>query len=139
MSNGDLERTLRLAPHSASLVEGLAPRIVPLRWVPEQEVHLYALHRELPLHHEECPNAKGALRWRHRDLVAQMEADTPGTRHSLLHMADQIKGLRDEVEQLGGRQNPPAPAKACPSCGNVTSGEQCKACDMRELLRSEEE
>jgi recombinational DNA repair protein RecR len=68
-----------------------------------------------------------------------MEADTPGTRHSLLHMADQIKGLRDEVEQLGGRKNPPAPAKSCPSCGNVTSGEQCKACDMRQLLRSEEE
>lgn len=139
MSNGDLERTLRLAPHAASLVEGLAPRIVPLRWVPEQEVHLYALHRELPLHHEECPNAKGALRWRHRELVAQMEADTPGTRHSLLHMADQIKGLRDEIEQLGGRKNPPAAAKSCPTCGNVTSGEQCKACDMRDLLRSEEE
>jgi len=66
VSNGDLERTLRLAPHTSTPVQGLAPRIVPLRWVPEQEVHLYALHRELPLHHEECPNARGALRWRHR-------------------------------------------------------------------------
>ena len=132
-----LQRALRLAPHAASLVDGLAPRIVPLRWVPEQEVHLYAMHRNLPLHHEECPNARGAMRWRHRDLVAQMEADTPGTRHSLLHMADQIKGLRVEIEQLGGRKNPPAQAKPCKICGNVTSGEQCKACDMRELLRND--
>ena len=50
MQNGDLERTLRLAPHTNTPLEGMAPRIVPLRWVPEQEIHLYALHRNLPIH-----------------------------------------------------------------------------------------
>ena len=102
MANADLERTLRLAPHTATPVDGLAPRIVPLRWVPEQEIHLYALHRDLPMHHEECPNARGALRWRHREMVAHMEADVPGTRHGLVRMADQIKSLRDQVVRLGG-------------------------------------
>ena len=38
MSNGDMERTLRLAPHTATPIDGLPPRIVPLRWIPEQEV-----------------------------------------------------------------------------------------------------
>ena len=134
MANADIERTLRLAPHTATPVDGLAPRIVPLRWVPEQEIHLYAMHRKLPIHHEECPNARGALRWRHREMVAHMEADVPGTRHGLVRMADQIKGLRDQVVELGGQAQRPAPPTPCPRCGAPSSGVQCKACDMRDLL-----
>ena len=134
MANADIERTLRLAPHTATPVDGLAPRIVPLRWVPEQEIHLYALHKELPMHHEECPNARGALRWRHREMVAHMEADVPGTRHGLVRMADQIKGLRDQIVALGGGGQRPAPPTPCPRCGSPSSGAQCKACDMRDLL-----
>jgi uncharacterized protein (TIGR00269 family) len=134
MANADIERTLRLAPHTATPVDGLAPRIVPLRWVPEQEIHLYALHKELPMHHEECPNARGALRWRHREMVAHMEADVPGTRHGLVRMADQIKGLRDQIVALGGEGQRPAPPTPCPRCGSPSSGAQCKACDMRDLL-----
>ena len=134
VANADLERTLRLAPHTATPVDGLAPRIVPLRWVPEQEIHLYALHKSLPMHHEECPNARGALRWRHREMVAQMEADVPGTRHGLVRMADQIKGLRNQVVALGGEGQRPAHPEPCPRCGSLTSGLQCKACDMRDLL-----
>lgn len=134
MANADIERTLRLAPHTSTPVDGLAPRIVPLRWVPEQEIHLYALYRDLPLHHEECPNARGALRWRHREMVAQMEADVPGTRHGLVRMADQIKGLRNQVVELGGGASQQKPPEPCPRCGSPTSGAQCKACDMRDLL-----
>ena len=138
MANADLERTLRLAPHTATPVDGLAPRIVPLRWVPEQEIHLYALHRDLPMHHEECPNARGALRWRHREMVAHMEADVPGTRHGLVRMADQIKSLRDQVVRLGGENQRPAAPTPCPRCGAPSSGVQCKACDMRDLLGVEQ-
>ena len=134
VTNGDLERTLRLAPHTTTPVDGLAPRIVPLRWIPEQEIHLYALHRDLPLHHEECPHAKGALRWRHREMVAQMEADVPGTRHGLLRMADNIKELRDQVIDLGGAEARPAPPTPCVTCGELTSATQCKACDLRALM-----
>ncbi|MED5497506.1 MAG: tRNA 2-thiocytidine biosynthesis TtcA family protein, partial [Candidatus Thermoplasmatota archaeon] len=51
MTNGDIDRTLRLAPHTDAPVDGLPPRIVPLRWIPEQEIHLLAMHKQLPLHH----------------------------------------------------------------------------------------
>ena len=129
MANGDIDRTLRLAPHTDSPVDGLPPRIVPLRWIPEQEIHLLAMHKQLPMHHEECPYAQGALRWRYRDLVAQMEQDVPGTRHSLVRMADNIKMVAKQE---------PAPIRSqpmkCERCGSPTSGATCKACDMRDLL-----
>jgi uncharacterized protein (TIGR00269 family) len=129
MTNGDIDRTLRLAPHTDAPVDGLPPRIVPLRWIPEQEIHLLAMHKELPLHHEECPYAQGALRWRYRDIVAQLEQDVPGTRHSLVRMSDNIK-------QVARQERPPVqshPIK-CQRCGSPTSGSTCKACDMRDLL-----
>ena len=87
------------------------------------------------MHHEECPHARGALRWRHREMVAQMEADVPGTRHGLLRMADNIKELRDQVIELGGHEDRPKPPISCPVCGSMTSNEQCKACEMRSQVR----
>ncbi len=134
LTNGDIERTLRLAPHTTTPLDGMAPRIVPLRWVPEQEIHLYALHRNLPIHHEECPHARGALRWRHRELVARMEEDVAGTRHGLVRAADHIKVMRDQITALGGSPTKLAPPAPCVQCGELTSGNQCKACDMRTLL-----
>mgnify|MGYP001193855195 CR=1 FL=1 len=39
LQKGEIDRSVRLAPHTNSQIEGLVPRIVPLRWVPEQEIH----------------------------------------------------------------------------------------------------
>ena len=116
MTNGDIDRTLRLAPHTDAPVDGLPPRIVPLRWIPEQEIHLLAMHKQLPLHHEECPYAQGALRWRYRDIVAQLEQDVPGTRHSLVRMSDNIK----QVARQGTPSIQSHPTK-CERCGSPTS------------------
>lgn len=129
LQNGDLERTLRLAPHTSTPIDGIAPRIVPLRWVPEQEIHLYAIHKGLPIHHEECPHGEGALRFRHRETIAMMEADVPGTRHGMLRMVDQVKKLGAKV----GAERPPSPIP-CPQCGQMCSGSICKACEMKEQM-----
>ena len=131
MQNGDLERTLRLAPHTSTPLEGMVPRIVPLRWIPEQEIHLYALHRGLPIHHEECPHGEGALRFRHRETVAMMEADVPGTRHGLLRMADDLKKLH----AMAGEKFSTAKAINCPECGQICSGKICKACEMKKQMQ----
>jgi hypothetical protein len=64
-------------------------------------------------------------------MVAQMEADSPGTRHGLLRMADNIKALRHRPTEEEHIIAPPTP---CPACGAMTSGTQCKACDFRALL-----
>ena len=131
MQNGDVERTLRLAPHTNTPLEGMAPRIVPLRWVPEQEIHLYALHKKLPVHHEECPHGEGALRFRHRETIAMMEADVPGTRHGLLRMADDMKKL----QQMAGSSLSKIKPVSCAKCGQMCSGTICKACEMKEVMR----
>jgi uncharacterized protein (TIGR00269 family) len=140
MQKGDIERVIRLAPHGGSPVEGLVPRIVPLRWIPEQEVHAYAIGADLPFHHSDCPHVEGALRQRHREVVAKMEQDVPGTRHGLVHAMDSIKELYQSVQPTEGAAGQLKKARKCVRCSEVTSQELCQACQMRDwIILSEEE
>ncbi|MDP6639593.1 MAG: TIGR00269 family protein [Candidatus Poseidoniaceae archaeon] len=132
MQKGDLDRTLRLAPHTQRPLDGIAPRIVPLQWVPEREVHAYAMHLDLPFFHDECPHAPGALRQRHREFIASLEADVPGSRHGLLHVAERLKKLHAVAYPNAFEGHA---AKSCARCGSMTSGEVCKACEMMDWVR----
>ena len=129
VQNGEVERTLRLAPHTGSPKDGMIPRIVPLRWIPEQEIYLLALFNNLPIHHEECPHGGIALRFRHRENIARMEADIPGTRHGLLRFADGVKALyRGETAFTISDPMP------CERCGEMSSMSICKSCEMKDTL-----
>ena len=137
LQKGDLERTVRLAPHSWAPMEGLAPRIVPIRWIPEQEVQAYAMTLKLPFHDDECPHSHQALRILHRDIVARMEEAVPGTRHGLVHSSDSIKEIYAKNKASGELSNSPKKANNCEVCGEITSQEICKACIMKKWLFEE--
>ena len=126
---GEVERSVRLAPHTENPIEGIAPRIVPLRWIPEQEIHAHAICQDLPIHHGDCPHAPGAMRQQSRGIVAQMESLTPGARHGLLHSLDEIRRLHRETER-----DPKLEVRNCSECGEITSKEVCQACTMKRWL-----
>jgi len=131
LQKGEIERIVRLAPHTESNVEGLVPRIVPLRWVPEREIHAHALASGLPIHHDDCPHAPGALRQLSRAHIAGMEAEVPGSRHGLLHAMDAIRGLWSEARPPGSHDE----SRACERCGETTSQAVCQACTFQAWLR----
>ena len=129
LQKGEIERSVRLAPHTDIPIEGLAPRIVPLRWVPEQEIHAYAFAKGLPIHHGDCPHAPGAMRQQSRAVVAALEVQTPGARHGLLHALEQIRELHREAR--GDHQSE---VTNCQKCGEITSRPICQSCTMKEWL-----
>lgn len=120
---GDTDRLARLAPHDAGEAkEGLIPRILPFRTIPEKDVLLYALLNGLPLHHEEeCPYAARAHRFFLRDKILELEARNPGTRHALVRFHDRVKPALLATA-------PSVEMKVCPDCGEPTSGVDCKVC-----------
>ncbi|MAO69840.1 MAG: TIGR00269 family protein [Euryarchaeota archaeon] len=138
LQKGDLERTIRLAPHTWAPIKGMAPRIVPIRWIPEQEVQAYAMTLDLPFHDDECPHSHQALRILHRDIVAKMEDAVPGTRHGLVHSSDSIKEMfvrnnsKVEKSELSHKS-----ANNCEICGEITSQKICKACIMKKWIIEE--
>ena len=129
LQKGEIERSVRLAPHTDAPIEGLAPRIVPLRWVPEQEIHAHAIAKGLPIHHGECPHAPGAMRQQSRSIVAALEAQTPGARHGLLHALEQIRELH-----RAANPDPHAEVTKCEEGGEITSRQICQSCTMKRWL-----
>ena len=132
LQKGEIDRSVRLAPHTHSPIEGVTPRIVPLRWIPEQEIHAYAISAGLPIHHGDCPHAPGAMRQQSRGVVASMEANTPGARHGLLHSLDHIRELHSLANPDSKQE-----VNECSVCGEITSREVCQSCTMRMWISEE--
>lgn len=125
LQKGEVDRTARLAPHTTQPIDGLAPRIVPLRWIPEQEVHAAAIHLNLPIHHGDCPHAGGAMRQRSREIIATIEKDIPGSRHGMVQSMDRIRELAKDSKNTTSVQS-------CERCGEPTSRPICQSCTMKE-------
>ena len=94
---------------------------MPLRWIPEQEVHAAAIQLELPIHHGNCPHAGGALRQRSRLIVAEIERDVPGSRHGLLQSMDRIKELAQD-SNVSNKES----IRSCDNCGQPTNRPICQ-------------
>ena len=130
LQKGEIDRSIRLAPHTETPIEGLAPRIVPLRWIPEQEIHAHAISKDLPIHHGDCPHAQGAMRQQSRSIIASLEEQTPGARHGLLHALEQIRELH-----RAANIDPHTEVSHCQECGEITSRPICQTCTMKVWLK----
>jgi uncharacterized protein (TIGR00269 family) len=117
----DFSRLHRLGPTYPPR-EGFVPRIKPLREVPEKEVALYALLRELRVHLGVCPYA-GGIHTEIRDFLNQLEANHPNSKFMILRMFDRVKPRL-------ARATPEFKARNCESCGEPTSTNICKSCDL---------
>ena len=119
-ANGDVKKLARLGPHK-KIQPGLIPRMFPLRVIPEKEVALYAILKNMEYHDGECPYSIRAYRGVFRDIIDDLEYRNPGTRHSILNSYDSIREmLLDKF--------PPVGLNSCRECGEPTSQNVCKAC-----------
>jgi uncharacterized protein (TIGR00269 family) len=124
---GDVAKLARLGPHK-KVQEGLVPRIQPLRLIPEKESYLYAMLNNIEFYDGECPYSERALRGKYRDILNDLEKDTPGTRHALLQSYDSITDALMSYY-------PPAELRECAECGEPTLSELCKSCAMLKDLK----
>ncbi len=125
--NGDMQKLARLGPHK-KIQEGLVPRMLPLRVIPEKEVTLFAILNNIEYYDGECPYSTHALRGVFRDIIDDLEYSHPGTRHSILNSYNNIKEMLFE-------KYPPVKLNECIKCGEPTSQEICKACILKEKIQ----
>lgn len=124
---GDLGKLARLAPHD-SAYEGLVPRILPLRSVPEKEVMLYALLRGMPVLAGQCPHMGRAARGSIKEMLLALEDAHPGTRHTVLRAHERLQPLLREG--LAPGRSPGRSPGPCPRCGEPSAGGVCQACAL---------
>jgi uncharacterized protein (TIGR00269 family) len=88
---------------------------------------LYAIVKGIEFHNAECPYSKHSLRGSYREIIDNLEENTPGTRHSILNSYESIKELLLE-------QYPAIKLNICPTCGEPTSQRMCKTCLLKKRI-----
>lgn len=115
---GDLNRGIGQRNDSHAVI----PRVTPLRLTPEREVVFYAYLKKIPFQSHICPNAAKSARNRIREFLASYEEEYPGSMYTALSSFESIVFQRDRPEKL------------CKQCGELTSREICRVCQVLSSL-----
>ncbi len=118
---GDVERISRLGPKTEGEHLKFVRRVKLFYEIPEKETALYAYIHNLYPPFVECPYAPTGLRWDIRQFINKMEERTPGTKFRMLRALLDIVTLSKKTPRL----------RTCKICGEPSSGEICRACQLR--------
>ncbi|MBR9678761.1 MAG: TIGR00269 family protein [Nanoarchaeota archaeon] len=126
---GDLRRQARLG-YSTGIVthKGFVQRIKPLRDVYEKETMINEQLKEWNLFTCNCKYAIDSFRGRMRDLLDDYEAKHPQTKKNIINFYDS-----KIIPKLAQKQI--KPVKNCANCGEPSSQEPCKTCQIINKLK----
>jgi uncharacterized protein (TIGR00269 family) len=119
---GNIGNLTRIGPKSKSSHPQFTVKIKPLREIPEREVALYAMARNLPIHLAGCPYAEDSFRAEVGQFIKDLSIDHPTIMYSTLRGFDRIKPVLKKEFAQGGVVD------SCEICSEPASGGRCKAC-----------
>ena len=125
---GNTDNLTKLGAKTESKADEFTVKIKPLREIPEREIGLYVVAKDLEVHFDSCPYAMQSFRGEVSELINQLTEKHPTIKYSTLRGYDKIKSiLKDELQKdyAHGR---------CSRCGEPASNELCKACSFLEEL-----
>ena len=118
----------KLGAKTESKAEEFTTKIKPLREIPEREIGLYVVAKELEVHFDSCPYAMQSFRGEVSEVINQLAENHPTIKYSTLKGYDKIRDVfKKEFKKnyAHGR---------CVRCGEPSSNELCKACSFLEEL-----
>jgi uncharacterized protein (TIGR00269 family) len=121
--HGDVLRIAREKPVTDEAHPKLVQKIKPFCEIPEKETALYAYMRKFKFQSKPCPYASEALRNDIRNLLNRMEEKHAGMKFTVFRSIERIRlSLEQSAEKEG--------LKECVECGEPTTEQSCKACQM---------
>ena len=122
----DYSRFHRLGINSSE--KKLITRIKPLRNIPEKEITLYAVLKEIPFFSGECPYSHDNMRREVQTMINDLEKNHPGTKIQIVNFYARLKPMLEKN---------PEGINYCKICDEPTTMEICKSCELLEKLREE--
>ncbi len=117
--------------------EGLARKVKPFCRLYERETLAYVLVQGIDYIYDECPFSVGATSLAHKEILARMEADAPGSR---LQFYLGFLRAREEEGLFGPAEEARPALHACSRCGQPTTApEICSFCRLWDQGNSETE
>ncbi len=125
-SRADFRRFSKFGPKLDAIHKKLVPRIKPLWNVPEKHVGMWVVLNNIDVHFAECPYSHMSARSKMKTFLNKMESRRNGTKANILKSFG-------ETFQF---EKKPASLYECEKCGEPSSLNVCKACEMLEEINN---
>ena len=127
-ARGDLIKFSKFGPELDVIHPKLIPRIKPLWNTPEKEVGTWAILNDINIHLDECPYSHLSLRAKIKEFLNNNEDIYPGIKNNIMESFQKI--LTFDI---------PSNLNECRLCGEPTSSDICKACELKKLISENHE
>jgi uncharacterized protein (TIGR00269 family) len=126
-ARADFRRFSKFGPKLEQIHSRLIPRIKPLWKIPEKDVGTWVVLNEIPVHFAECPYANLSLRGKIKNYLNQLEEDHPGSKMAIMESFQKTFKNQETLVEL----------VECQRCGEPSSLDVCKVCEMLENINSD--
>jgi uncharacterized protein (TIGR00269 family) len=123
-ARADFRRFSKFGPKLDTIHPKLIPRIKPLWQVPEKDVGIWAVLNDVEVHFAECPYSHMSARSKMKEFLNKMESKRKGTKANILKSFDKTFQFEKKTANL----------LECEKCGEPSSLNICKACEMIEEI-----
>lgn len=124
-ARGDLIKFSKFGPKLDIIHPKLVPRIKPLWNTPEKEVGIWAVLNEVDIHFAECPYSYLSLRAKIKEFLNYTEDKHPGVKNNIMKSFNKILTYKSDISTH---------LNECKKCGEPTSSDICKACEILDLI-----
>jgi uncharacterized protein (TIGR00269 family) len=129
MLHGDIMRIAREKPVTNDVHPKLVRRVKPFCEIPEKETALFAYVKKIKFQSTPCPYASEALRSDVRQFLNRMEEKHAGIKYTVFKAAERIRQVMEKAVSAEA-------LKKCSHCGEPTTQDLCKACEMLQTLKT---
>ena len=124
-ARGDTIKFSKFGPKLDVIHPKLVPRIKPLWNTPEKEVGMWAVLNDIDIHLDECPYSHLSLRAKIKEFLNVSEDNHPGVKNNVMESFQKILTFENDISTS---------LNECSVCGEPTSSNICKACELKELI-----
>ena len=126
-ARGDTIKFSKFGPELEVIHPKLVPRIKPLWNTHEKEVGMWAVLNDIDIHLDECPYSHLSLRAKIKEFLNVSEDNYPGVKNNVMESFQKILTFENDI---------PTSLNECSVCGEPTSSNICKACELKESINS---
>lgn len=120
---GNIDNLMRIGAKTSPQSDKFTVKIKPLREIPEREIGLYVIARELDVHFDECPYSSESFRGEVGRFIKQLSQDHPTIMYSTLKGFDKIQPAIKK--EFSGKKTDMG---ECINCREPASHTFCRAC-----------
>ncbi len=124
-ARGDTIKFSKFGPELDVIHPKLVPRIKPLWNTPEKDVGMWAVLNDINIHLEECPYSHLSLRAKIKEFLNNNEDEHPGLKNNIMESFQKILTFENDISTN---------LNECELCGEPTSSNICKACEIKQSV-----